>query len=152
TADGQFVAVGALEPAFYAELLERLGLTDDPDLPDRADPANWPALRERFATVFAKRTRAEWAAEFATSDACVAPVLGLDEVAAHPHNQARQSFTDLDGVTQPAPAPRFSRTAPGTPLPPPLAGADTDAVLAGLGHTAADIAGLRARGITGHAG
>lgn len=147
TADGQFVAVGALEPAFYAELLEGLGLAGDPDLPDRADPANWPALRERFAAVFAKRTRAEWAEVFGTSDACVAPVLGLDEVAAHPHNQARKLFIELGGVTQPAPAPRFSRTAPGTPLPPPLAGADTDAVLAGLGHTAAEIADLRARGI-----
>jgi alpha-methylacyl-CoA racemase len=148
TADGQFLALGALEPAFYAELLERLGLADDPGLPDRADPANWPALRERFAAIIATRSRADWAAEFASSDACAAPVLGLAEAAAHPHNKARETFTEVGGLTQPAPAPRFSRTPAGQPAPPPLAGADTDAVLAALGLTAAEIADLRTRRIT----
>jgi alpha-methylacyl-CoA racemase len=146
TADGQFVAVGALEPRFYAELLRVLGLDDDPDLPDRADRASWPALRERFAALFAKRTRDEWTELFAGTDACVAPVLGLDEVAADPHNTARAAFTQVDGVSQPAPAPRFSRTPSGPPQPPPVPGAHTDAVLASLGCTPAEITALRTNG------
>ena len=167
TADGKFVAVGALEPAFYADLLAKLGSTqlgshqlgsaqlgstqlgsgDHPDLPDRDDPANWPALRERFAAIFRQRTRAEWTELFAGSDACVAPVLDLDEAPEHPHNQARAMFTEVGGVIQPAPAPRFSRTPADQPAPPPRLGGDTDTVLAGLGCTPAEIAALRARSV-----
>jgi alpha-methylacyl-CoA racemase len=147
TADGQYVAVGALEPRFYADLLRVLGLEADPDLPDRDDRANWPALRERFTALFAKRTRDEWTALFAGTDACVAPVLGLGEVAADPHNTARDGFTQVGGITQPAPAPRFSRTPSGPPRPPSVPGSDTDAVLTSLGCTPAEIAAYRTGGV-----
>ncbi len=116
-ADGRFVAVGAIEPAFYADLLKGLGLVGA-DLPDQDDRAGWPALRERFAAEFAARPRDEWAATFADLDACVTPVLTFDEAAAHPHAAARSAFVELDGITQPAPAPRFSRSVPPTPAPP----------------------------------
>ena len=115
TADGRHVAVGALEPQFYAELIDRLGLSDS--APDRADPAQWPALREALAARFRERTQAEWAQAFEGSDACVAPVLPMTEAALHPHLAARHTYVDRGGLVQPAPAPRFSRTpaALGTP-------------------------------------
>ena len=109
TRDGRHVAVGALEPRFYAELLQRLGIAHEP-LPAQHDRAGWPALRARFAAVFATRTRDDWMRAFADSDACVAPVLAFGEAAAHPHAVARGSYATVGGVTQPAPAPRFSRT------------------------------------------
>ena len=146
TSDGKFVAVGALEPQFYAALLQGLGLAGD-DLPAQLDVSGWPVLRARFTAVFAQRTRDEWAAVFAGTDACVAPVLSAAEVALHPHNAARDVFIDVGGVTQPAPAPRFGRTAAGPPRPPVRAGADTDAVLDGLGLDRDAIAGLRDRGV-----
>jgi alpha-methylacyl-CoA racemase len=148
TADGQYVAVGALEPQFYAALLHGLGLSGA-DLPQQHDRDGWPVLRQRFAAVFASRTRAEWEQVFAGTDACVAPVLNLAEAPGHPHAAARGAFTEIAGVTQPAPAPRFGRTAATQPAPPPRPGQDTDAVLAGLGLAAADIADLRARGVIG---
>jgi alpha-methylacyl-CoA racemase len=148
TADGQYVAVGALEPQFYAALLHGLGLTGA-DLPEQHDRDGWPVLRQRFAATFASRTRAEWEQVFAGTDACVAPVLNMAEAPAHPHAAARSAFTEIGGVTQPAPAPRFERTAAAEPAPPPRPGQDTDAVLAGLGLTAADVADLRARGAVG---
>ncbi|MFI5892008.1 CaiB/BaiF CoA transferase family protein [Actinoplanes sp. NPDC051513] len=128
TADGGFVAVGALEPAFYAALLDGLGLSSA-RLPDQLDRDGWPVLRARFAEVFATRTRDEWTAVFAGADACVAPVLSPAEAPAHPHNQARKTFVDVDGLTQPAPAPRFARTPPDTPAGP--AAVTVDEVLAG---------------------
>jgi alpha-methylacyl-CoA racemase len=115
TADGGFMAVGALEPAFYAALLTGLGLAGDPALPAQHDQAGWPVLRERFARCFAARTRAEWTEVFAGSDACVTPVLSPAEAPDHPHNRARQTFVEVDGRPQPAPAPRFSRTPPAAP-------------------------------------
>lgn len=133
TADDRFVAVGALEPQFYAELLEGLGLSGD-DLPDQYDRSGWPRLRERFGEVFAGRTRDEWTEAFAGSDACVAPVLGMAEAPDDPHLAARGTFVDVAGVTQPASAPRFGRAAtpePGAPRPP---GSDTRAVLTDLGY------------------
>lgn len=108
-ADGRFVSIGALEPKFYAELLTRLGLKAA-DVPDRNDPANWPRLREMFAGVFATRSRDEWCTEMEGTDVCFAPVLSIDEAARHPHNVARSAFGTWDGVQQPAPAPRLSRT------------------------------------------
>ena len=107
TADGRHVSVGALEPQFYAVLVERLGLSD---VPDRDDLAGWPALREAFAARFKERTQAEWTEVFDGTDACVAPVLPLTEAAEHPHLRARETYVDRGGVRQPAPAPRFSRT------------------------------------------
>jgi alpha-methylacyl-CoA racemase len=109
-ADGQFVAVGALEEQFYAALLEGLGLAGDQTLPDRNDPRRWPALRARFTEVFGSRTRAEWWAVFEGTDACVAPVWSLTEAADDPHNRERGVFVEVDGVRQPAVAPRFSAT------------------------------------------
>jgi alpha-methylacyl-CoA racemase len=109
-ADGQFLAVGALEEQFYAALLAGLGLADDPTLPDRSDPRQWPALRERFTSAFAGRTRAEWWAVFEGTDACVAPVWSLLEATTDRHNRARGVFVEVDGRLQPGVAPRFSVT------------------------------------------
>lgn len=146
TADGKFVAVGALEPQFYAALLKGLGLAAE-ELPAQLDFSGWPVLRERFAAAFAERARDEWAGVFAGTDACVAPVLSAAEVAAHPHNAARDVFTDVGGVTQPSPAPRFARTEAGPPQPPVRPGADTDAVLGDLGLGQDEIVGLRSAGV-----
>ncbi len=127
-ADGRYVAVGALEPRFYAALLEGLGLVGHA-LPAQLDQSRWPELRDRFTDVFASRSRDEWAAVFEGTDACVTPVLSFAEVATHPHAAARGTIIELDGVPQAAPAPRFSRTAPDRPTPPPQPGADIAAVL-----------------------
>jgi alpha-methylacyl-CoA racemase len=144
-ADGGYLAVGALEPQFYAELLAGLGL-DAADLPGQYDQAGWPVLRERFAAVFATKTRDEWAEAFAGRDACVAPVLTPGEAPGHPHNAARGTFVEAGGMVQPAPAPRFSRTAADPPQPPDRPGADTDTVLTELGLSGGQIAGLREAG------
>lgn len=128
TADDQWMAVGALEPKFYAEFAHRLGVSDD-IAALRNDPSGWPQLREAITQAFATRTRAEWTAVFEGTDACVAPVLSLSEAATHPHLAARGTFIEVGGVTQPAPAPRFSRTVPRHPTPPPPVGADTPDVL-----------------------
>jgi alpha-methylacyl-CoA racemase len=126
TSDGGWMAVGALEPAFYDELVHRLGI----EAADRTNPSTWPALRQRIAEAFVTRTRDEWTDVFAGSDACVTPVLSLGEATRHPHLVARGTFVEHGGVVQPAPAPRFSRT-PGTlDRLPPAAGQHTDEVLA----------------------
>ncbi|MGV9845062.1 CaiB/BaiF CoA transferase family protein [Streptomyces fungicidicus] len=124
TADGCWMAVGALEPQFYAVFVSLLGLHGE-ELPDRADPLNWPGLRAVFTARFKTATRAEWTALFEGTDACVAPVLSLRDAAGHPHLTARGTYTEAYGITQPAPAPRFSDT-PGTlRLPPAVPGAHT---------------------------
>jgi alpha-methylacyl-CoA racemase len=130
TADGQWVAVGALEPRFYAALIDGLGLTDPPD---RADPRNWPKLRELLAARFKDRTREEWTATFAGTEACVEPVLSLTEAAADEHLTARQTYVTRDGVIQPAPAPRFSRTPGELPDPAPVPGQHTIEALTAWG-------------------
>jgi alpha-methylacyl-CoA racemase len=145
-ADGRHVAVGALEPQFYAALLDGLGLTGRMD-GDQYDRAHWPAHRERFAAVFATRTRDEWAEHFAGSDACVSPVLGLTEAPRHPHMRARGVFADVDGAPQPAVAPRFSRTPGLPPTPPHGTGEDTEAVLAAWGFTGAEVMALIQAGV-----
>lgn len=127
-AEGGHVAVGPIEPQFYAQLLEHLGL-DAAELPGQYDPAGWPILRKRFTAAFATRTRDEWAAVFADVDACVTPVVELAEVADQVHLSARRTFSTADGILQPSPAPRFSRTAAELPSPPRQPGADTEAVL-----------------------
>ncbi|PZG48286.1 carnitine dehydratase [Spongiactinospora gelatinilytica] len=139
TADGQYVAVGALEPRFWEELVAGLGLTG---LPDRDEPANWPALRERLAEAFRGRTRAEWAEVFAGTDACVFPVLSVAEAAEHPHNKARGTFGRVNGVLQPAPAPRLL-DAPQAALSPATRLTD----LASWGLPAATEAELREKGV-----
>jgi alpha-methylacyl-CoA racemase len=128
TADGEHMAVGALEPQFYAELLKLLGLAGE-DLAAQHDVAQWPQLRARFAGVFATRTRAEWTAHFDGTDACVAPVLSLTEASEHPHLAARATFRDAFGIRQPAVAPRLSDTPGAIGGPPPQPGAHTEAVL-----------------------
>jgi alpha-methylacyl-CoA racemase len=127
-ADGRFVAVGPLEPQFYAQMLAGLGL-DGAGLPAQYDQAGWPMLRQAFTEAFAARTRDEWAAVFAETDACVTPVLTWEEAASAGHLAERSSLVDVGGVVQAAPAPRFSRSILGQPSA-PSAGDDTDAVLA----------------------
>jgi alpha-methylacyl-CoA racemase len=143
-ADGRFLAIGALEPAFFAELCERLGL--DPEAWPQHDRDAWPDQKRELAALIATRPRDEWVALFADSDACVAPVLDLEEAPRHPHNVARDAFVDVAGVTQPAPAPRFSRTPGEVRRPPPRPGAHTDEVLAQLGLDEASVAALRDEG------
>ncbi len=148
-ADGRYVAVGALEPEFYAELIGRLGL-DERYLPAQMDRDRWPELRERLAAVFRTRSRQQWCELFAGSDACVAPVLSPGEAPGHPHNLARGTFARVGELLEPAPAPRFSRTPAAPPSPPPVAGQHSDEVLAGWGgFSAEEIAGLRATGTIG---
>jgi alpha-methylacyl-CoA racemase len=145
TADGRHLAVGALEPEFYAELLRRLGL-DAGDLPAQLDRDGWPLLRERLAALFRTRTREEWCELLAGTDACVAPVLGFGEAPAHPHNRARGTFVDVGGVVQPAPAPRFSRTPCDPPSPAARPGEHTDQALTDWGIPPDQVTRLRATG------
>jgi alpha-methylacyl-CoA racemase len=147
TADGRHMAVGAIEPQFYAEFIRLLGLEDGEgaaDLPGQHDHARWPEMRERFAAVFKTRTRDEWAKVFLPSDACVAPVLSLKEAAEHPYNTERGVFLERDGSHQPAPAPRFSRTVTETDGVPALPGGQSRDVLTDLGFD--DVEGLLASG------
>ena len=146
TADGKFVSIGSIEPQFYAELRRIAGLADDPEFDAQMDPRAWPALKDKLAALFKTKTRAEWDALLEHSDACYAPVLTMSEAAAHPHNQARETFVEVGGDTQPAPAPRYSATPTAAPQPAPLAGADTDAILAALGINETERADLRAAG------
>jgi alpha-methylacyl-CoA racemase len=141
-ADGRYVAVGALEERFYAALLSGLGL-DPASVPDRADVSSWPDLRRRFAERFATRTRDEWAATFAGTGACVSPVLSVTESAARPGQRA---YLVRDGLLQPAPAPRLSRTVPELPEPAPEPGRHTRDILTEYGLTAAEIDALFASG------
>lgn len=130
TSDGRYMAVGALERRFYKQLLIGLELDGDAALPSQMDRARWGELRARFAGVFASRTRSEWCSVFRDLDACVSPVLAPSEVADSEHSRARDGFVDVGGVSQPASAPRFSRTPAGSPRPPRLPGEDAIDVLA----------------------
>lgn len=145
TSDGRHMAVGALEPQFYAELLEGLGL-EPGDLPAQTDRAGWPALRDVFAEKFLERTRDEWADHFEGTDACVAPVLSMEEAPNHPHNRSRGTFVEVADVTQPAPAPRFSTTPAAISSGPSVPGADTDSILDQLGYSSSQIGMLRSTG------
>ena len=144
TSDGKFVAVGTVEGKFYAELMKRLGL--DYDVAKQYDKSQWPEEKERLAAVFRTKTRDEWCELLEGTDACFAPVLSPLEAPEHPHNQARQTFLELDGIPQPAPAPRFSRTPAAVPEPPMHPGDDTEAVLGAWGFDADEVAKLRAAG------
>jgi alpha-methylacyl-CoA racemase len=145
-ADGGYVAVGAIEPQFYVELLD--GLELDPNaLPNRDDRSQWEQLRAVFAARFRTRTRDEWADVFAGRDACVAPILTLAEAPEHPHNVARQTFVDVDGVRHPAPAPRFDRTPGELAVKACYAGQHTDDVLGELGYDHDSVTDLRGRAV-----
>ena len=142
TADGKYVSIGSIEPQFYAELLRLTGLEGE-DLPRQMDKAAWPALKERLAAVFATKTRDEWCEIMEHTDVCFAPVLSMDEAPQHPHIAQRGTFTEVAGLVQPAPAPRFSRTPGEVSRPPAHAGQHTDEVLADWGVSAERIAELR---------
>jgi alpha-methylacyl-CoA racemase len=146
TRDGQYMAIGPVESRFYAELLDKLGLADA-GLPKRHDRSGWPQLRQAFEEVFATRTRDEWCAVFEGSDACVAPVLSFSEAPVSPHNQARGSFIEVDGVLQPVPAPRFLGTPSAVPRRAPARGENGLSALRDWGFDVSAIEGLRAGGL-----
>ncbi|HYD09676.1 MAG TPA: CaiB/BaiF CoA-transferase family protein [Acidimicrobiales bacterium] len=145
TADGEHISLGSIEPQFYAELRRLAELTDD-EWNAQMDRGQWPALKVKIAEVFKKKTRDEWNALMEHTDVCYAPVLSLDEAHLHPHNVHRGTFKTINGVVQPGPAPRFSRTDGEIQGPPAHAGQHTDAVLAEFGYSADDIAKLRETG------
>ena len=142
TADGKYVSVGAIEPQFYARLTEGMGFASG-ELPDRTKKSNWPVVKVIFAKRFATKTRAEWNAILGSSETCYAPVLSAREALEHPHALARQSYRNIDGVNQPAPAPRFSRSNATETTVPALPGADTNELLRQLGLGDDEIAALQ---------
>ena len=146
TSDRQWVSIGALEPKFFAELVQRIGL-DSSYLQRQYDRRCWPEMRADIGRLIAAKTRDEWSALLEGTDVCFAPVLRIDEVAQHPHAVARGAYIDIGGVTQPAPAPRFSRSQLAHPTAPVKAGSHTDILLAEAGFNADEIAALRASGV-----
>lgn len=146
TRDGKFVAVGAMEPNFYANLVKVMGI-DGENLPDQNDRAAWPQMRERFARVFATRTRDEWVALSAGRDACLAPVLTIDEAPEHPQMKAREVYSIFDGLRHPSPAPRFSLTPSELRWPTPAPGRDSRQALADWGVPPDEVTALEAAGV-----
>jgi alpha-methylacyl-CoA racemase len=143
TSDGKWIALGSIEPQFYREMLEKTGITD-PDFQAQMDRNAWPALKEKIAAVIRTKSRDEWDAIMLGSDVCYAPVLSLAEAPKHPHNVARKTFVEIDGVTQPAPAPRFSRTPAEVKGPPE--GANNQAALGSWGFSQDEIRALESSG------
>ena len=146
TKDARFVSIGSIEPQFYALLLEKTGLYQDPELAKQMSRDDWPKLREKLAAVLATKTRDEWDEIMLGTDICYAPILNFDEAVAHPHNQARNTFVASADIVQATPAPRFSRTEPELPEPPVAPGEHSEEVLASMGLDAAAIAELKASG------
>lgn len=142
TSDGQYVSLGAIEPQFYAELLEKIGLAGE-DLGSQMDASRWPELKHRFEALFKTKTRDEWCEILEGSDACFAPVLSMSEAPGHPHLAERETFVEAHGMVQPAPSPRFSRTAPALARPPAHAGQHTVEVLESFGFGAEEISKLK---------
>ena len=147
TQDGKFVSIGSIEPKFYALLLEKTGLTDDPDFAAQRDKTKWSALSEKLTALFKTKTRDAWCEIMEGTDICFAPVLSLSEAPHHPHNAARETFVEVGGAVQPAPAPRFSVTQAEPPRQSPQVGDDTASVLKDLGHDDAQIEQLISKGI-----
>jgi len=154
TADGKFVSIGPLEPQFYSLLIDKLRLDRERFAaapfslqPGGMDPAAWAPLKAELAAVFRTRTRDEWCSLLEGSDVCFAPVLTVDEAAKHPHNRARETFTEVGGVLQHAPAPRFDRTPAAAPQPPPLAGSHSRTVLSDAGYADSEIDALLRDGV-----
>jgi alpha-methylacyl-CoA racemase len=147
-ADGKYVSIGSIEPQFYALLIELCGI-DDPAFREQRDPHGWPMLKYRLADVFKTRTRDEWCTLMEGTDVCFAPVLDWDEAPEHPHNRSRETFIEVAGVTQPAPAPRFSRTSPDRPAAPANPGADGEQVLLDWGFDHHAVQELKEKGVLG---
>ena len=145
TKDGLYVSVAPVERKFYDPLLVAMGL-DPATIPDQLDRSTWPALRQQFAGIFKTRTRDEWCVVMAGREVCFAPVLNVSEAVQHPHMRARGSFVEVDGLVQPAPAPRFSRTPSAVSSGPPVPGSNTSTIMTDWGFSAAEIAELRDKG------
>ena len=145
TRDGRYVSIGSIEPQFYAQLLQKLGL-DKESLPRQMERAQWPALKQRLEAIFKTKTRAEWCEILEGSDACFAPVLSMGEAPSHPHNALRKTFVEHAGAVQPAPAPRFSRTPGAIAGVPPHPGQHTEPALGDWGFSAEEIRKLREAG------
>jgi alpha-methylacyl-CoA racemase len=145
TKDGKYVSIGSIEPQFYALLVEKAELDKD-KFAAQMDPSQWDSLRDELTQVFKQKTRDEWCEIMEGTDVCFAPVLAMAEVQDHAHNQARQSFVEISGVTQPAPAPKFSRSSPETPKPPKPSGIDTLKVLKDFGFSDAEVDTLKNNG------
>jgi len=143
--DGRWISIGSIEPQFYALLLEKTGI-NDPDFQRQHDRGIWPDLREKLAHVIAQKTREEWTEIMGGTDVCFAPILDLDEAPKHPHNAARQTFVEVAGVTQPAPAPRFSATPGAIQGPPPAIGAHDQEALSDWGFSEREIGALKTAG------
>jgi len=146
-ADGNYVTIGSLEPQFYELLLDKCGLSHDPDFAVQFGKADWLKAKETMAALFITRTRAQWCDLMEGTDVCFAPVLNFEEAAAHPHNRERGTYLETDGVLQPAPAPRFSVTPQTVDSTPPIQGADTDEILGELGYTDDQINSLSTDGV-----
>jgi alpha-methylacyl-CoA racemase len=146
TSDGRYLSVGSIEPQFYALLIEKAGL-DPETFAAQMDRQRWPALKQQLAAVFRTRTQAEWCAIMEGTDVCFAPVLSMHEAPQHPHNRERGTFVEVDGLVQPAPSPRFSRTVAATPRAAPAIGGQTVQILRELGVSEEEIARLRERSV-----
>jgi alpha-methylacyl-CoA racemase len=151
TKDGEHVAIGAIEPQFYALLLQHTGLEGE-RLPEQTDRTSWPDMQQRLARIFKQKTRAEWIQVMEQTDICFAPVLRMSEAFDHPHNAHRQSFVEVDGIRQPRPAPRFLGTPTRVQRPPARVGEHTDAILRDWGFSGDEIAGLHRAGTVASAG
>jgi alpha-methylacyl-CoA racemase len=144
-ADGKFISIGSIEPQFYALLLELCEI-DDPEFAKQNDKQHWASLRGKLEALFITQPRDHWCALLEGTDVCFAPVLDLQEAPTHPHNVARQSFVEIDGVTQPAPAPRFSRTPSSVQAPAAIAGEHSEAILNDWGFNSSEISALKQGG------
>ncbi len=141
--DGKYISIGSLEPQFYALLLEKTGI-EDPDFQDQLDQASWPRKREKLIEIFKSKTQQQWCEIMEGTDVCFAPVLNLAEAPDHPHNKARNTFVEFEGITQPAPAPRFSRTQGEIQRSAAMAGEHTEEVLREWGYNPGEIEALKA--------
>jgi alpha-methylacyl-CoA racemase len=144
--DGKWISIGSIEPQFYALLRAKTGLDADPDFDAQHDRAQWPLLKAKLVALFATQPRDHWCALMEMTDICFAPILSMDEAPQHPHNVARQTFIEVGGATQPAPAPRYSASPNAVPQPAPVVGGDSDAVLSAIGYSDAQIATARSAG------
>ena len=148
-ADGKWIALGSIEPQFHDLLLEKLNLVSAPEFQNQYDRENWPRARARLAQVFLTQEQAHWRTLLENTDVCFAPVLSMEEAVQHPHNQDRNTFIEIEGAKQAAPAPRFSRTPSDIPSAPRLPGEDNDKALTDWGFNQDEIAQFKANGVVG---